>query len=80
MMQITVLAVLLITATTSFGCSSSQSNADIARQNYPDSWAERKVATYLGDEIPQMRDDLIERKNNGEGRRGEAFECLEKHR
>ena len=32
----------------------SQTNADIARDNYPDSPVQRYVATALGDEIPQM--------------------------
>lgn len=47
--------------------SSSPENRDIANQNYPDSPVERFVATHLGDEFPNMRDDLIKRKNNGEG-------------
>ena len=47
--------------------SSSQSNKDIADKNYPDSPLQRRVATSLGDEIPNMRDDLVRRKNEGEG-------------
>ena len=47
--------------------ASSVKNRQIAEENYPDSCLERMVATHLGDELPKMRDDLIRRKNNGEG-------------
>lgn len=47
--------------------SSSLENAQKAAKNYPDSPVQRYVATSFGDEIPNMRDDLINRKNSGEG-------------
>ncbi len=46
---------------------SSRTNKDIADKNYPDDPVQGKVATWSGDEIPKMRDDLIDRKNKGEG-------------
>lgn len=46
---------------------SSQTNKDIADKNYPNSPVQKYVATALGDELPKMRDDLINRKNKGEG-------------
>ena len=56
--------------------SSSKGNADIANKNYENDPIQRRVATAFGDEIPNMRDDLIRRKNNGEGfleRHGKAW-------
>lgn len=50
-----------------FPFSSSQTNRDIADREYGNSPMERYVAKSFGDEIPFMRDDLIRRKNNGEG-------------
>lgn len=41
----------------------SKGNAAIARREYPFSPLELLVAILLGDEIPQMRDELIRRKN-----------------
>ena len=46
---------------------SSRGNKLQSEQNYPDDLIQRTVARVLGDELPQMRDDLIQRKNNGEG-------------
>jgi len=46
---------------------STRGNADIAKKNYPDSPAEQWVARSFGDELPKLRDDLIKRKNEGEG-------------
>ncbi len=46
---------------------SSPSNRERAKQEYKDSPAERVVATVFGDELPKMRDDLIKRKNEGQG-------------
>ena len=60
------LAILLLNFSLSYAASSKR-NRKIAEQNYPDSLFERFVATHLGDEFPRMRDDLIRRKNNGEG-------------
>ena len=47
--------------------ASTKKNRRIAEENYKDSVFEKIVATHLGDELPKMRDDLIRRKNNGEG-------------
>lgn len=58
---------LLIVYSSAWFFSSSKENADIADKNYKDSPIQRSVAKSLGDEIPKMRDDLIRRKNNGEG-------------
>lgn len=46
---------------------SSRGNKLQAEQNYPNDPVQRTVARVLGDELPRMRDDLIQRKNNGEG-------------
>lgn len=43
---------------------SSQINKQIGEKNYPGSEVE---APAVGDELPNMRDDLIDRKNKGEG-------------
>jgi len=47
--------------------SSTKDNAEIAKQNYPDSPVEQWTARNFGDELPNLRNDLIERKNQGEG-------------
>ena len=66
--QVAFLIVILIAWQSCDACfRSSRRNKDIANRNYPDSPIQRKVATAFGDEIPNMRDDLIKRKNNGEG-------------
>lgn len=53
------------------GCNSvaisSDANAKLAAENYRDSPVERFVAHHLGDLLPKMRDELIERKRKGEG-------------
>ena len=59
------LVILLVT--TLSRAASTEENRRIAEENYPDSLFERFVATHLGDELPKMRDDLIQRKKNGEG-------------
>ena len=46
---------------------SSETSRKIAEKNYPDSKVEKYVATAFGDELPEMRDDLANRKKNGEG-------------
>lgn len=55
------------TSYVAFPFRSSDQNRQIAVDNYAKSPAERYVATAFGDEIPNMRDDLIRRKDNGEG-------------
>lgn len=55
------------TPATSPVLDSSATNRLIAKQAYPDSPIERHVAKAFGDEMPKMRDDLIDRKNKGEG-------------
>ena len=45
----------------------SQRSRNIANRNYPNSPVERFVATRFGDNLPRMRNELINRKNNGEG-------------
>lgn len=66
--QVAFLIVFVLALQSCDACPrSSRRNKDIADRNYPDSPIQRKVATSLGDEIPNMRDDLIKRKNNGEG-------------
>ena len=47
--------------------SSSLSNKITAAQAYPNSPVEQFVARTFGDELHTMRDDLIQRKSNGEG-------------
>ena len=59
------LVILLVTKLSQ--AASTEVNRRIAEENYPDSLFERFVATHLGDEFPQMRDNLIQRKKNGEG-------------
>jgi hypothetical protein len=85
MMSSSQLAFLFVILCASQSCeawlfSSSESNREKAQENYPDSGLERWVATSFGDEIPKMRDDLIERKKNGEGpirRHWNAWRTLE---
>ena len=45
----------------------SQRSRDIANRFYPNSPVERFVATRFGDNLPRMRNELINRMNNGEG-------------
>jgi hypothetical protein len=45
---------------------SSQRNAEIARENFPNSPFLRFIFTSTGDEIPDMRDEILWRKNRGE--------------
>jgi hypothetical protein len=71
-MASTQLVFLIVILFVSQGCEawffrSSQENKAKAYRNYPDSPVQRFVATSFGDEIPNMRDDLIRRKKNGEG-------------
>jgi hypothetical protein len=44
----------------------SQRSHNIANRFYPSSPAERFVATRFGDTLPRMRNELINRRNNGE--------------
>ncbi len=71
-LQRIVLVFLLLCFTSSttgwsIGPRSSQSNGDLVGREYKNDPIQRWVARGLGDEIPRMRDDLIRRKNNGEG-------------
>ena len=64
----TTFAILVIFFTSFYGGAvNTEENRKIAEDNYPDSLFERIVATHFGDELRRMRDDLIERKNKGEG-------------
>ena len=47
--------------------TTTEENKDIADNNYPNAPVQRFVAKSFGDELPDMRDDLIRRKNNSEG-------------
>ncbi len=62
-------ALLIVIGLSEISCQfdSSKTNAGIANRNYQNDPIQRWVATNFGDEFPKMRDDLIERKNQGEG-------------
>ncbi|RYG49243.1 hypothetical protein EON67_06845 [archaeon] len=47
--------------------ASSDANARLAADNYPHDPIQRFIATHCGDEMPNMRDDLIRRKADGQG-------------
>ena len=64
--RLLIIFTILFLTITLCRADSSDKNRQIAEENYPDSWLERFVATHLGDELPNMRDDLIDRKRNGE--------------
>ncbi|PAA68007.1 hypothetical protein BOX15_Mlig018362g1 [Macrostomum lignano] len=62
-----LLLLMMMIALSPVTADSSKENRKIAETNYGNSPVERWVATHLGDELPNMRNDLIRRKNAGEG-------------
>ena len=59
----TILLVILAAYTSA---STSPENEHKCNENYANDPVQKFVCTHCGDELPKMRDDLIDRKNQGE--------------